>query len=152
MNIKEEIRRAIRSVYPSEAYGVYTEEPEPEIPRPCFVIAPQKGSAQPYPGGRLLLEESFDVRFYPDAAAPYEQCRQAAQALTDSLGLLTGVRASTLSWEVTDGVLHYAAAYSHFAGTMQGAEQMASLEQTQSVKPETKTAAHKTSNNTQGLV
>ncbi|WNX84052.1 hypothetical protein RWV98_15935 [Agathobaculum sp. NTUH-O15-33] len=134
MNITQKIADAIRTVYPAESCGLYTEEPETGFAKPCFVIAPIKGGAQPYPGERLLLEEQFAVRYYPGEMGPYAECVQAAQTLFGLLGVLPGVRAAAMNWEVTEGALYFTAAYSHFVRTAREAEPMDTLRQTQDVK------------------
>lgn len=134
MNITQKIADAIRTVYPAESCGLYTEEPETGFAKPCFVIAPIKGGAQPYPGERLLLEEQFAVRYYPGEMGPYAECGQAAQTLFGLLGALPGVRATAMNWDVTEGTLYFTAAFSRFVRTAREAEPMDTLNQTQGVK------------------
>lgn len=114
INVITEIADALRTQYPADQYDVYTESIEQGFSEPCFSIHQLTADITPYPSYRTEIVQHFDVRFFPAGDRPREQCRKVAETLTFLLRQLASLRGTSLSWEITDDVLHFFVSYRQF--------------------------------------
>lgn len=114
IDVVKEIRNALRTQYPEAQYDVYTESIEQGFTEPCFSIHQLTADITPFPNRRTEIVQHFDVRFFPKGERPREQCRTVVEMLTFLLRQLASLRGTNLSWEITDGVLHFFVSYRQF--------------------------------------
>lgn len=113
-DVMKNLLSALRSEYPAERYDIYTENIEQGFSPPCFSLRQLRADVTPYPAARYEIVQHFDVRFFPAGRRPRAQCRAVSDTLLLLLQCVGNLRASGVSWEITDDVLHFFVSYRQF--------------------------------------
>lgn len=84
---------------------------------PAFIVHLVSAEAEAYPAGRAKRLPRFDVLYFPEKGR--EECYDVADTLCTVLELIDlpsgdKLRGTDMSFEVTDGVLHFLVSYNHF--------------------------------------
>ncbi|HGM1082305.1 TPA: DUF6838 family protein [Clostridioides difficile] len=113
-------------------YTIYSEDVEQGINEPCFFIVPLNPSKTPYPNGRTLKKNSFDVHYFPRSKDKSFEINEIAEMLLEELEYIEIdgdlVRGTNMNFEIIDNVLHFFVDYNYFTIKSNNTEKMNDVE------------------------
>ncbi|HBG7071697.1 phage tail terminator family protein [Clostridioides difficile] len=113
-------------------YTIYSEDVEQGINEPCFFICPLNPSNTPYPNGRTLKKNSFDVHYFPKSNDKSFEINEIAEMLLEELEYIEIdgdlVRGTNMNFEIIDNVLHFFVDYNYFTIKSNDTEKMNDVE------------------------
>ncbi|MBQ8248498.1 MAG: hypothetical protein IJY93_01265, partial [Clostridia bacterium] len=109
------ITLAIRLAYPGS--HIESDSLEQGLETPAFILLLVSGEQIAQVGSRYKRPSRFDVLYFPTKGR--EECCAVADELRSVLELITlpsgdMLRGTGMSFEITDGVLHFFVSYNHF--------------------------------------
>lgn len=115
-----------------EKFTIYSENVEQGINEPCFFICPLNPSKVPYPNGRELKKNSFDVHYFPRSKDKSFEINEVAEMLLEELEYIEIdgdlVRGTNMNFEIIDNVLHFFVDYNYFTIKSNDTEKMNGVE------------------------
>lgn len=114
--ILDGITLALRTAFPDS--HIESNAVKQGLRPPAFIVLLVSAEVSPYPAQRQKRLPRFDVLYFPKAGN--EECYSMADTLCEMLELIDlpggdKLRGTDMSFEVTDGVLHFLVSYHHFA-------------------------------------
>lgn len=99
-----------------DGYKFYANDVEQGLQTPCFFLAVLKPELSPRPGQRYLSRNPLDIRYIPADGSSNTEMYAMAGELMDALEFITLpggdlLHGTGMSYEVTDGVLHFFVSY-----------------------------------------
>lgn len=115
-----------------ESYTIYSEDVEQGINEPCFFICTLNPSKVPYPSGRTLKKNSFDIHYFPYSRDKNSEINEIAEILLEELEYIeiNGdlVRGTNMNFEIIDNVLHFFVDYNYFTLKSNNTDKMNKVE------------------------
>ncbi|HGT0002582.1 TPA: DUF6838 family protein [Clostridioides difficile] len=115
-----------------EKYTIYSEDVEQGINEPCFFIVTLNPSKTPYPSGRELKKNSFDVHYFPHSEDKNFEINEIAEMLLEELEYIEIdgdlVRGTNMNFEIIDNVLHFFVDYNYFTIKSNDTDKMDTVE------------------------
>lgn len=113
--ILDGITLALRAAYPEAQ--IESDTIEQGLTAPAFLVLLVSAESAPVIGVRYRRMPRFDILYFPKAGR--EECYATADFLCDILEVITlpdgdRIRGTDISFEITDGVLHFLVSYNHF--------------------------------------
>ena len=107
--ILDGITLALRSAFPGS--HIESNAVKQGLRQPAFIVLLVNAEVTDYPAQRKKRLPRFDVLYFPKAGR--EDCYGVADTLTEVLEV-NKLRGTDISFQVTDGVLHFLVSYNHF--------------------------------------
>lgn len=113
--ILDGITLALRAAFPNA--HIESNAVKQGLSPPAFIVLLVSAEIAAYPMQRQRRSPRFDVLYFP--AEGREDCYDVADTLHETLEVITlssgdALRGTDMSFEVTDGVLHFLVSYNHF--------------------------------------
>ena len=113
--ILDGITLALRSAFPCS--HIESNAVKQGLRQPAFIVLLVNAEVADYPVQRKKRLPRFDVLYFPKAGR--EDCYGVADTLTEVLEVIDlpggdKLRGTDMSFQVTDGVLHFLVSYNHF--------------------------------------
>ena len=113
--ILDGITLALRSAFPGS--HIESNAVKQGLRQPAFIVLLVNAEVTDYPAQRKKRLPRFDVLYFPKAGR--EDCYGVADTLTEVLEVIDlpggdKLRGTDISFQVTDGVLHFLVSYNHF--------------------------------------
>ena len=120
-------------------YENHMEEIKQDLQEPCFFISCINPTFRRYMGKRFFRQNKFCIQYFPKSeGAAKEECYSVAERMNFCLEVIQvmgkPIRGTEITYEVTDGVLHYFVNYDCFVYRMEHAESMDSMRSKINVK------------------
>lgn len=129
-NVTKQLVQQLKQEFPE--VSVYSENMEPAPEPPYFMVQPLSVVQQRETSRQYTRQYVYDILYFPALAEKNAECMEKGAQLAEKVEYLQALiaRGNSISWKITEGVLHFLVTYVfHFEVEQVQKPQMKRLQQ-----------------------